>query len=96
MSFAITQACISCNACKLVCPENAIKRSEDSYSITPHRCNECHGHYSNAQCASICPIENAIVDSQSAPINPEGSLSPTISVLEFIQQQQAKFKVATT
>ncbi|MEI6894506.1 MAG: 4Fe-4S dicluster domain-containing protein [Colwellia sp.] len=89
MSLSITNECISCNACKLVCPKNAIQLNELRYSITAHRCNECDTHYEHAQCASICPVENAIIDNKGIPLNPSLSLSPEPKVLEFIRAQQS-------
>ena len=93
MSFSITNLCISCNACKLVCPQNAIQKNDDQYTIAAHRCNECETHYENAQCSSICPVENAIVNAEGVPLNPTLSLAPEPSVLKFIQEQQGLIKV---
>ncbi len=75
MAFEITSACIGCNACKLVCPQKAIYQSDGQYAIAAHRCNECVGHYADSQCASICPVETAIVDSDHRALNPPGSLT---------------------
>lgn len=75
MAYAITSACIGCNACKLVCPQKAIFTRDDKYHIAAHRCNECVGHFADPQCASICPIETAIVDSDHRALNPPGSLT---------------------
>lgn len=88
MSFSITNLCISCNACKLVCPQNAIQRNDGQYSIAAHRCNECETYYEHAQCSSICPVENAIIDSKGMALNPSLSLSPEPSIIEFIREQQ--------
>lgn len=89
MSLIITDQCISCNACKLVCPSNAIIISEQKFSIVNHRCDECKAHYKVPQCASICPIENAISNSDGVALNPSNSLSPQPEVLEFILAQQS-------
>lgn len=89
MSFTITNLCISCNACKLVCPQNAIQKKEDQYIIAAHRCNECETYYDQGQCSSICPVENAIIDAKGIPLNPTSSLAPEPSVLSFIKEQQA-------
>lgn len=80
MAYAITEACISCNACKLVCPQKAIVVTDNHYSIAAHRCDECKSHFPDAQCSSICPVEMAIVDSNQLAINPKGSLSPSSAV----------------
>lgn len=81
MAYSITESCISCNACKLVCPQKAVIVQDHKYAIAAHRCDECKSHFPEAQCASICPIELAIVDSEKQPLNPEGSLSPSSAVL---------------
>jgi ferredoxin len=86
MAFSITNHCISCNACKLVCPENAIQ-VEQQFSITAHRCNECETHFDHAQCASICPVENAIIDGNSMSLNPTLSLSPSPEVARLLNER---------
>lgn len=78
MTLAITNKCVGCNACKLVCPNQAVVKDDGAkpaYSINANRCNECKGQFSAAQCASICPIEEAIVDEHNKPLNPLGSLT---------------------
>ncbi|RCU52554.1 4Fe-4S dicluster domain-containing protein [Corallincola luteus] len=75
MAFEITASCIGCNACKLVCPQKAITVGPKQYSILPHRCNECVGHHADPQCASICPVETAIVNAEGRALNPPGSLT---------------------
>lgn len=86
MALEITQACIGCHACKIVCPSKAITRSEQTFSIS-HRCNECEG-LSEPQCASICPVENAIVNASGVALNSSGSLQPHTSVLDEINFYQ--------
>ena len=75
MAVRITQACVGCYACKNVCPEKAIFKDGTGFVVASHRCNECAGHYEDLQCASICPIETAIVDETGAAFNPPGSLT---------------------
>lgn len=84
MAYSITNECISCNACKIVCPQNAIRRTSESYAITSHRCNECDSQFKDAQCASICPVENAIIDSDGLSLNVTHSLTPSADVLEKV------------
>lgn len=43
--------------------------------IDARKCNECNGEYADAQCASICPVEGAILNSLGAAVNPPGSLT---------------------
>lgn len=76
MAISITAHCISCNACKLVCPENAIRVGEHHYQVVEHRCNECEPIQGIPQCASICPVENALLDKNGIALNPTGSLAP--------------------
>ncbi|TCS38886.1 4Fe-4S binding protein [Reinekea marinisedimentorum] len=76
MALSITSLCISCSACKLVCPENAIRVSDNQFTIVEHRCNECSEATGTPQCASICPVENAILDANGISLNPTGSLAP--------------------
>lgn len=75
MALSITAACIACNACKLVCPSNAIVASNPHFEIAEHRCDECSAS-GVPQCASICPVENAILDANGMALNPTGSLAP--------------------
>jgi ferredoxin len=43
--------------------------------VNPKKCTECEGDYADPQCASICPVETAIVDNTGQAINPPGSLT---------------------
>jgi len=56
MSHFINDNCISCGACAVECPVNAISEGEEKYVINPETCIDC------GACAEICPV--------SAP-NPE-------------------------
>ena len=79
MSFAITDKCVGCHACFLVCPNHAVYQDPEvsrQFRIHPKRCDQCEGHYEESQCASICPVEEAIVDGFKHPLNPVGSLQP--------------------
>lgn len=75
MAFAIVESCIRCWACHPLCPSQAIWESASYVQIDAKKCTECVGDYEVPQCASICPIEGAIVDSQGTPLNPLGSLT---------------------
>ncbi|SFW97677.1 4Fe-4S dicluster domain-containing protein [Marinospirillum alkaliphilum] len=74
MAFEIVAACVSCTACEMVCPNQAISAGELHFEIDPGLCTECAESYPDPQCASICPIEGAILDELGDPLNPPGSL----------------------
>ncbi|SEF61725.1 4Fe-4S binding protein [Vibrio hangzhouensis] len=78
MKYVITDKCIGCHACKLVCPSHAIfKKTDDErfFAIHPNRCSGCVGSFEHPQCTSICPVEEAIVDQVGKVMNPKGSLT---------------------
>ncbi len=78
MKYAITDKCVGCHACQIVCPSQAIYVDPDDdskFKIHSKRCTGCEDKYDAPQCASICPIEEAIVDEQFVPVNPSGSLT---------------------
>jgi ferredoxin len=71
----IGKQCIGCWACELVCPSEAIRAGIPHFVIDPLGCTECEGDFAEPQCASICPVEGAIIDRWDAPLNPLGSLT---------------------
>jgi ferredoxin len=75
MSYSIVESCVSCHACSMVCPTGAISMGEAHFVVDPKICTECEGDYANSQCASICPIEGAILNGSGAIANPPGSLT---------------------
>ena len=75
MAFRIVASCTNCWACPPVCPSDAIHAATPHFQIDAARCTECVGDYADPQCASICPVEGAIVDSAGQPLNPLGSLT---------------------
>lgn len=75
MALKIIESCVNCFACEPLCPSNAIYEAEPHFLIDPKKCTECEGDFADFQCASICPIEGAILDSFNVPINPAGSLT---------------------
>jgi ferredoxin len=74
MAYRIVQGCVTCWACESLCPSRAIHPARPHFLIDPERCTECAGKYADPQCASICPIEGAILDAAGRPANPPGSL----------------------
>lgn len=47
----------------------------DHFLIDADKCTECLGDFATPQCATICPIEGAIVDELNEAINAPGSLT---------------------
>lgn len=87
MDMTITDLCTGCHACHSVCPNKAIYKRNDEeegplFAIHRKRCNGCVGLYDDKQCASICPVEEAILF-QGKPLNPKGSLAPIASLRPF-------------
>ena len=75
MAVRIIASCINCWACQPRCPAHAIYESKPHFLVDPRRCTECQGVYPDPQCASICPVEGAILDARGDPINPPGTLT---------------------
>ncbi|HBA34339.1 MAG TPA: ferredoxin [Gammaproteobacteria bacterium] len=94
MSLEIVDSCVSCHACYDVCPSNAIEMSalQKHFVIDPKKCTECEGDYADPQCASICPIEETILNASGIPINPLGSLTgiPPEKMEEVMREIQAR------
>jgi ferredoxin len=80
MALKITEACINCDVCAPVCPNNAISLGASIYEIEPRRCTECIGHYDTPQCVEVCPVECIFIDPEHAETN---------------EQLQAKFRILT-
>ncbi len=75
MALQIVDGCTNCHACLPLCPGEAIREARPHFMIDAAACAECLGDFADPQCASICPIEGAIVDAQNRPLNPIGSLT---------------------
>lgn len=75
MALQITDSCVNCWACVDVCPSDAIYVDKQRFLINARKCTECLGDYADPQCASICPVEMAIVDETGDFLNPPGSLT---------------------
>ena len=75
MALKIAEFCVNCWACEPLCPSKAIYEAVPHFRIDASACTECLGEYADPQCASICPIEGAIVDERGRPLNPPGSLT---------------------
>lgn len=75
MSVTIVESCVNCFACLEVCPSEAIYEAKPHFLVDAKKCSECDGDFADPQCASICPIEEAILAADGTPINPLGSLT---------------------
>lgn len=75
MALRIVESCVNCWACEPLCPSGAIRAVRPHFRIDAAACTECLGEYADPQCASICPIEGAIVNEMNLPLNPLGSLT---------------------
>lgn len=75
MAYRIIESCVNCWACAALCPSNAISEARPHFLIDARKCTECEGDFADPQCASICPIEGAILDATGAAANPPGSLT---------------------
>ncbi len=75
MALRIIESCVNCCACEALCPSEAIHEAKPHFFIDASKCTECLGDFADPQCASICPIEGAIVNELNEPLNPPGSLT---------------------
>ena len=50
-ALEITNRCIDCDICKQLCPENAVIKSFDRYTIEAWACTLC------GVCVEACPVE---------------------------------------
>jgi ferredoxin len=75
MALKIIESCVNCFACEPICPSQAIYEAKPYFLIDAKKCTECVGDFDVPQCASICPIEGAILDSINVALNPAGSLT---------------------
>lgn len=71
MALKITEACINCDVCEPVCPNQAIYQGIEIYEIDPERCTECVGHFDVPQCRAICPVDCIPLDEAHAETQEE-------------------------
>lgn len=92
MALEIVEGCVNCWACEPLCPSEAIYEAKPHFLINAKKCTECEGDYADAQCATICPIEGAIVSGAGDAINPPGSLTgiPPERLAEAMAEIQAR------
>lgn len=99
MAYAIIETCVNCWACEPLCPSAAISLPPSAPDGTPghfvidaRKCTECEGDHAEPQCASICPIEGAILDPLGEAANPPGSLTgiPPARLADAMAEIQAR------
>ncbi|MBB3103885.1 4Fe-4S binding protein [Azomonas macrocytogenes] len=92
MALKIVESCVNCWACVDVCPSDAITQGSAHFQIVTSKCTECDGDYAEQQCASICPVEGAILLADGMPANPPGSLTgiPPERLAEAMNEIQAR------
>jgi len=61
MALKINGDCTACDACRPVCPNEAIKAGEP-YVIDALRCTECVGAEDEPQCRLVCPVDGCVED----------------------------------
>ncbi|MCK6450582.1 MAG: YfhL family 4Fe-4S dicluster ferredoxin [Alphaproteobacteria bacterium] len=61
MALMIVEPCTNCDACRPVCPNEAIAAGDPIYVIDALRCTECVGAEDEPQCRLVCPAD-CIVD----------------------------------
>jgi ferredoxin len=62
VALRITEVCINCDVCEPECPNGAISQGPEIYRIDPARCTECVGHFDEAQCVKVCPVDCIEID----------------------------------
>uniref|UniRef100_Q07U23 4Fe-4S ferredoxin, iron-sulfur binding domain protein n=1 Tax=Rhodopseudomonas palustris (strain BisA53) TaxID=316055 RepID=Q07U23_RHOP5 len=69
MALMINEDCTGCDACRPVCPNDAIKAGDPLYRVDPARCTECVGAEDEPQCQVVCPADCLVA-------NPEWAETP--------------------
>ena len=57
MALTIVDGCTACDACRPVCPNEAITAGDILFVIDPLRCTECVGAEDEPQCKLACPAD---------------------------------------
>ncbi len=89
MALKIIESCVNCWACYDLCPSDAIVEAKPHFLIEASKCSECDGDYADPQCASICPIEGAILNAEGEAINPPGSLTGILPQMRRVDSSTA-------
>ena len=76
MALLIDDNCTACDACKPVCPNEAISVGDLIYVIDPAKCTECVGHFDVPQCREVCPVD-------CIPVSPDHVETPAQLRLKY-------------
>lgn len=60
MAYQITDRCTACDACRVVCPTQAIEQGDTIFSINA-ACNDCADQMGGPKCVPVCPEAGAIL-----------------------------------
>ena len=82
MALLINVDCTACDACKPVCPNEAIAVGDPIYVIDPFRCTECVGAEDEPQCKLVCPAD-CIVPNPDFQESPEELMAKYESCLLY-------------
>ena len=63
----IASQCTGCSACEPECPNVAIREKNGVFIIDPKKCTECLGHFDEAQCVAVCPVDLTCVIDNAFP-----------------------------
>ncbi|MCX7175775.1 MAG: 4Fe-4S binding protein [Proteobacteria bacterium] len=63
----IGSQCTGCSACEPECPNVAIYEKNGVFLINPKKCTECIGHFDEAQCAAVCPVDLTCIIDNAVP-----------------------------
>ncbi|UCG96128.1 MAG: YfhL family 4Fe-4S dicluster ferredoxin [Burkholderiales bacterium] len=66
MALLINDDCTACDACKPVCPNEAISEGSPIYTIDADKCTECVGAHDDPQCIDVCPADCIVPDPNHA------------------------------
>lgn len=61
----ITNRCIACDNCAILCPESSILKTQNTYTIETWSCTLCH------ICVEVCPVNAIKFIDDNAP-TPQG------------------------
>lgn len=55
--LSIDKSCIACDACRDVCPTEAISVGDTIYIIHSNLCVLCASYYASPHCINVCPVD---------------------------------------